>query len=298
MGVSEACYLPAALAKIAEHHGNATRSLAVGLHQSGLYVGMIAGGAVGGYAAQFYGWRAPFLVLGVIGVVYCLAVFGFFRREIAAERGARGGRSDFVESAVELWRLSGFRALTAVFGAVGIANWLVYTWLPVYLYERFHMTLAEAGFTATFYIQAASFAGIFAGGWGADRLSAKVHRARLYTQVAGLTLASPFLFLLGRADSHAVLIAALVLFGMGRGFYEANTMPVLCQIARDDLRSTGYGIFNFAGCMAGGVMAALAGALKSAIGLSAAFTIAAAILCASAILLIRVRIPLKDQVQA
>ena len=85
------------------------------------------------------------------------------------------------------------------------------------------------------------------------------------------------------------IFAALILFGVGRGFYDCNTMPVLCQIARDDLRSTGYGLFNFASCLAGGVVAALAGALKSALGLSGAFQIAAGILGVSALLLFRIR---------
>jgi len=179
--------------------------------------------------------------------------------------------------------------MTAVFSAMSIANWLVNTWLPLYLYERFHMSLTEAGFTATFYIQGASVAGIVLGGWLADRWSVSNQRGRIYTQAAGLIVASPFLFLLGYTDTRIVLIAALVLFGAGRGFYDCNTMPVLCQVARDDLRSTGYGLFNFAGCLVGGIVAATAGALKSALGLAAAFQIAAAILCLSSVLLVRLR---------
>jgi MFS family permease len=179
--------------------------------------------------------------------------------------------------------------MTVVFSAMAIANWLVYTWLPLYLYERFGMSLAAAGFTATFYIQGASVCGIVLGGWVADRWGARSPRGRIYTQAAGLLLASPFLFLLGYAGTRVLLLTALVVFGVGRGFYDCNTMPVLCQVARDDLRSTGYGIFNFAGCLAGGLVAALAGALKNVLGLAGAFQIAAGILCLSALLLLRIR---------
>jgi sugar phosphate permease len=181
--------------------------------------------------------------------------------------------------------------MTVVFSAMAIANWMVYTWLPLYLYERLHMGLAEAGFTATFYIQGASFAGILLGGWLADRWSASAINGRLYTQAFGVLVASPFLFLLAVADSRVILIAALVLFGAGRGFYDSNTMPVLAQVARDDLRATGYGIFNCAGCFAGGVVAAVAGALKNALGLGAAFQLAAAILLLSGLMLLRIRRP-------
>ena len=289
MGVSEACYLPAALAKIAEYHGSRTRSLAVGLHQSGLYVGMIVGGAAGGWAGQTYGWRMPFFVLGGVGILYVMVVVLFFRREPSLPDREAAAPLRFRAAVTQLFRLPGFATMTAVFAAVGIANWLVYTWLPLYLYERFGMSLAAAGFTATFYIQAASLGGIILGGWLADRWSGASSQGRLYTQVFGVLLAGPFLFLLGHTGSRTVLIAALLLFGAGRGFYDCNTMPVLCQIARDDLRSTGYGVFNFAACLAGGIVAALAGALKNVLGLSGAFEIAAGILFVSGLLLFGIR---------
>jgi MFS family permease len=290
MGVSEACYLPAALAKIAEEHGPRTRSLAVGLHQSGLYAGIVLGGIGGGWAGQRFGWRAPFLALGGFGLLYFVVISRFFR-VTAPEAGK--ARPAAAPSVGETWHalagVPGFAAMTAAFCGTAIANWLVYTWLPLYLYERFHMSLAQAGFTATFYIQASSFAGILLGGYLADRWSAISPRGRLYTQVAGMLLAGPFLFLLGNAGSWPVLVTALVLFGAGRGFYDSNTMPVLCQVAPNHLRSTGYGVFNFAGCIAGGMVAALAGAGKASLGLAPAFRIAAGILVLSGAVLLTIR---------
>ncbi len=289
MGLSEACYLPAALAQIAHHHRDKSRSLATGIHQSGLYLGLVAGGAGGGWAGQRFGWRVPFLALGAIGVIYAAVLARFLQAAppVASEKAATP--RDVSAAIRELFTLPGFGTMTAVFSATAIANWVVYTWLPLYLYERLHMGLAEAGFTATFYIQAASFAGILAGGWLADRWSASAANGRLYTQAGGVLLASPFLFLVGFAGSRALLIAALLLYGVGRGFYDCNTMPVLCQVARDDLRSTGYGIFNCAGCIAGGVVAAMAGALKNTVGLGAAFELAGTILLISGLLLLRIR---------
>jgi predicted MFS family arabinose efflux permease len=250
---------------------------------------MIVGGAAGGWAGDRYGWRPPFLALGAAGIIYAALLWFFLRRERPSQEPAAEVHQDFRGALAELRRLPGFGIMTAVFSAMAVANWLVYTWLPLYLYERFGMSLAQAGFTASFYIQGASFAGIIVGGWLADRWSSRSPRGRLYTQAFGVLVAAPFLFLLGHADTRLVLVAALVLFGAGRGFYDCNTMPVLCQAARDDLRSTGYGIFNFAGCVAGGGVAALAGALKNVLGLAAAFQIAAAILCLSGVLLLLIK---------
>jgi MFS transporter, Spinster family, sphingosine-1-phosphate transporter len=289
MGISEACYLPAALAKIAEQHGPKTRSLATGFHQTGLYIGMIVGGGAGGWLGQRYGWKMPFLLLGCIGIAYFAVVFLFFRRDTAVPGREENTRGSFASSVAELFHLDGFPTMVAVFSATSAANWLVYTWLPVYIFERFKVSLAAAGFTATFYIQIASLAGILTGGWLADRFSAKTSRARLFTQAAGVFLAGPFLFLLGYAKSYSLLLATLIIFGAGRGFYECNTMPVLCQIARDDLRSTGFGLFNLAGCLVGGLAAVVAGALKNILGLSNVFQIAAAILFLSGWLLLRIR---------
>lgn len=283
MGISEACYLPAALALIVESHPEKSRSLAAGVHQSGLYTGMILGGAWGGWMGDHYGWRPVFTLLGAVGVVYFVVLWFAFRN--VRPQAVTANAPNFSQSLRELVALPGFLLLTIVFTAFAIQNWIVYTWLPVYLYERFGMSLATAGFSATFYIQIASFAGILAGGWLADRWSRSSPRGRLMTQVLGLAIGAPFLFLIGFTASFPLLIVALITYGLGRGLYDANTMPVLSQIAAPHLRSTGYGIFNMAGCIVGGVAAAAAGSLKSVVGLSIAFQISAVILMLGAALL-------------
>ncbi len=287
MGVSEAFYIPAALALIAATHSERTRSLATGVHQTGIYVGLVLGGAGGGWMGERYGWRAAFTILGVVGVCYAVLLTAALRPVMAPGPPTPACKPDFGKSLVRLLRLPGFPALTAVFGALSVANWLVYTWLPFYLYERFHMSLTLAGFSATFYIQAASLAGSLGGGWLGDRWSRKSSRGRVWTQALGLGVAGPFLFTLANTSSLLVLILSLVCFGLGRGFYDANAMPVLCQIARDELRATGYGVYNLAGCVLGGLAGALAGILKGRLGLGGAFQLAAALVLISAIGLVR-----------
>jgi MFS family permease len=276
MGLSEACYLPAALALIAELHGERSRSLATGIHQSGLYAGMALGGAIGGWMGERQGWRAPFVVLGAVGLVYAVVLARGIRR------GAKASDARLGASVGEVLRVPGYGGMLAAFTAFAIANWVVYTWLPLYLFERFRVSLAAAGFSATFYLQAASFAGILAGGWVADRWSRKSVKGRVWTQAVGFAIAAPFLFLVGATGSMGVAVAALVAFGIGKGFYDCNTMPVLAQAARPEVRATGYGIFNFAGCVAGGAMAAAAGVLKPMIGLAGSIEIAAVLLLVSA----------------
>lgn len=278
MGASEAFYLPAALALIADLHSDRTRSLATGLHQSGLYTGLVLGGAWGGWMGEHSGWRAVFWVLGIAGVIYLAIV-------VATLRGTAGPGEARKRSGgpVELLRLPGFLAVTAAFTAMAVANWLVYTWLPLFLFHRFHLSLSGAGFSATFYLQAASYVGVVAGGVVTDRWAARDGRARAWMQMAGLTLAAPFLALLGAAGSMAVLIAALIAFGLGRGLFDCNTMPLLRSVTGAERSATGYGILNLAGCLAGGIGAAIAGWMQESMGLAMAFEMAAVVLVVGAV---------------
>jgi MFS family permease len=159
------------------------------------------------------------------------------------------------------------------------------------LYERFRMSLAAAGFASTFYVQAASFAGVLGGGWLADRWRQSQLRGRVLTQIIGLAVAAPFLFLVGYTDSRWVLLPCLILFGLGRGFFDCNLMPVVCQIVSRDLRATAYGVLNLTSCLAGGTMAVVSGALKDSIGLGGALQLSAGMLLLAALWLWTLRLP-------
>jgi MFS family permease len=293
MGISESCYLPAALALIADYHGPRSRSLATGLHQSGFSVGIILGGLGGAWLGEHYGWRLAFKFLGVAGVLY-MALLVITLKEPGQkylQEENHQPKPRFLQSVGELFALPGFITMTAVFTASSIANVIAYTWLPLFLYERFHMSLTAAGFSATFYLQASNVIGMLLGGRIADWWSAHNARGRLLTQALGLMGTAPFLFLVGFTTSELLLIGSLVLHGVLKGLYDCNQMPVLCQIARAQLRSTGYGIFILVGVSTGGSMAAAAGSLKEIVGLNGALEIAAALLFVSGLFLLRIRLP-------
>jgi predicted MFS family arabinose efflux permease len=289
MGLSEAAYLPAGLALIASYHGERTRSFATGLHYSGSYVGTVLGGVLGGWIAQHYGWRSVFGALGGVGVGYSLVIL-LGLRDAPGATVPSTQKPRFGPSVRELFALPAFPRLMTVFGAVSVGDWAVYTWMPVYLYERFHMSLAEAGFAATFYLRVGSVCGILLGGSLADWLSTRTPRGRLLTQVGGVLCGAPGLLVAGFAHSPIPILAALFLYGLGKGAYDCNGMPVLCQVARPQLRSTGFGLFNCAGNFAGGGIAAIGATLKDTVGVEVTFQIAGVVLLAAAILLYTIRL--------
>lgn len=290
MGVSEAFYIPAALALISAWHGERTRSRAIGIHQSGIYAGIILGGFGGAWVGEHYGWRAVFWLLGAVGVVYAL-LLPLLLREPHAPHSPSSPRPGFLSSARSVLACPGFWPILSVFTAMSLASWLVYTWMPLFLYEKFGLSLTGAGFAATFSVQLASIGGILLGGWLGDWSAARFPRGRIWTQIAGLCLAAPFLALSGIAAQPWILYAALVLYGAGRGIYDCNVMPVLCGVVAPGERSTAYGLLNFAGTIGGGLIAFAGGALKSTLGLGAVLAATGLALLLFSLLLIRVPAP-------
>jgi MFS family permease len=289
MGVSEACYLPAALALIADHHRGRTRSFATALHGTGIYAGGALGG-VGGYFAETIGWRGGFTLLGSIGIGYALVLLLFLRNADDAPAGvdqAVARPPVRVGQALHaLFSVPAFSVMLLVNSLVGAVNWTIYGWLPTFFREQFHLSQSEAGFAATAVLQLASFSGIIVGGLVADAWSRKTNRARILMPGFAYLASAPALLLLATSSSLPVALAGLTVYGVARGFFDANLMPIVRQTVDERFSATAYGFLNFIGCMTGGVMAYFGGALRDAkISLSVAFEICAAAILVSGLLL-------------
>jgi MFS family permease len=249
MGISEAFYIPAALALITDFHVGATRSRAVGLHQAGIYCGLIVGGMAGFVAeSPAYGWRWAFSACGIIGVLYSLPLFIFLR---PPERSVEKQNLSPAQSINELRRNRNFLLLVLYFTLPAIAGWVVKDWMPAILKEKFQLGLGKAGLVATF-VHPASIVGAAIGGYLSDRWMKKTSRGRIFISAIGMAMFLPALFGVGNAATAGIAVAGLVLFGFGWGFFDCNNMPILCQIVRPELRATGYGFMNLVSISCGG----------------------------------------------
>lgn len=288
MGISEACYIPAALALIADYHKGPTRSLATGLHTSGIYAGLILGG-LGGYIAEWKSWRWGFIVFGIFGILYTIVLLVFLKdsKSKSSENTseyitAQKATISISGSIKELFSERSFSILLFYFCIIGMVNWLIYSWLPTFLKDQFHLKLGEAGISATGYIQVASFAGVIIGGIIADRWSRKNIRGRLFVPIIGFTVGAPFLFLMSSTQIFGIAIIGMVVFGLARGFHDSNIMPILCQVIDNRYRATGYGFLNSLSTIAGGFLVYAGGALRDAnVNLSLVFQITAIVLLLS-----------------
>lgn len=290
-GLGEAFYFPSAMSLIGDYHGAATRSRAMSLHQSSVYAGSIAGGALSGLFGQYYGWRSSFVVFGTAGAVLGLILWGLLKEpergmaEAAVARPATADRESGWSGVVEVLRNPMVLLLIAVFIGANFVAVVFLTWMPTFLYQKFHMSLSMAGLNGSAYLQIASVLGVLSGGLLADSLAKKRRGGRLLTQGLGLLCGVPFLFLTGWTISLPVLIFAMVGFGYFKGLYDANIWAGLYDVVPVGRRGTAAGLMNSLGWLGGGfapVLIAL-GALRY--GMSACISATAGIYLTIAVLL-------------
>jgi MFS family permease len=291
MGISEAFYIPAALALISDYHRGDTRSRATGIHQMGIYCGVILGGFAG-YAADTpdLGWRWAFDLTGLVGIIYAVPLFLLLRD---VPRPAAMTKPSALTSARELLGNSSFLLLVFYFTLPALAGWVVRDWMPAILQQSFNISQGLAGVSATLYWQAAAIVAALGGGWLADRWMRRTDRGRIYVSALGMALIIPALFGVGNAPnlgSFTLAIASLILFGIGWGFFDINNMPILCQIARPEVRATGYGIMNFVSISCGGLADWGFGLMRDRhVPLNAIFGVFAAACIVSVILVLLIR---------
>ncbi len=264
MGVSEALYIPAALALIVDYHTGATKSRAVGIHMAAIYLGVILGGFSGYVAdAPNLGWRFAFNVTGALGVIYSIPLLYFLKD---APRNAADGEGQPkpgpLESIQTLVTNPSFLLLGVYFTLVAMPGWLMKDWMPSMLKDQFNISQGMAGVSASLYVNVAGFAGLFLGGMLSDRWVKRNLRGRTLISAIGMTLLIPALFGLGHSPSLGVAILFLSLFGLGFGLFDCNNMPILAQLVRPELRATGYGVMNFLSVSLGGFADIAVGKLK------------------------------------
>ena len=267
MGISEALYIPSALSLIADWHEGKTRSLAVGVHMTGLYVGQAVGG-FGAFLAAALSWRMTFHWFGLVGVLYGLILILLLRENPSRERVKEPGNGPKIKGESIFKGLGvvlgtwAFWVILIYFAVPSLPGWATKNWLPTLFRDNLGISPERAGIISTLTIASASFAGVILGGRLSDSWVKKNLRGRVYTGAIGLGLTIPALILLGLGHSMAPLIGAGLLFGIGYGMFDANNMPILCQFISSRYRATAYGIMNMTGVAMGAIVTTLLGRWK------------------------------------
>ncbi len=296
-GLGETFYYPASMSFIGDYHGKSTRSRAMGIHQTSVYFGTIAGGFFAGAIGQYYGWRWSFIVFGGLGILLGIVLNRFLVEPArgAAEIGDAGvatppvamPRLSIREFLKVVWGTPTVLVLMATFMCSNFVAVVLLSWMPKFLYSKFNMGLAVAGLTATVFVQLASMVGSPLGGWLADTLRKRSDAGRMTVQAIGLFCGAPFVALCGMTHSVFWLIVALTAWGFFKGLYDANIFASVFDVIRPEARGTAAGFMNGVGWLAGGGSAPLViGIIAQYESLSLAIALASLVYLAGGALLL------------
>src|SRR5216684_3691521 len=276
-GLGETFYFPASMSLLSDYHGPETRSRALGFHQTSVYIGTIAGGFFAGLIGQHYGWRWSFIIFGALGILLGLALNKWLiepKREVVAHIPASG----FLNPTALL--------LMAAFLCANFVALVLLSWMPAFLYEKFNLSLAASGLTATIFVQLASMAGSPFGGWLADSLCRKMPGGRMLVQAIGLICGAPFVVLCGWTRSVVLLIVALTAWGLFKGMYDANIFASIFDVIRPEARGKAAGLMNMVGWLGGGAAPLAVGYVAMRTSLSTAIMLAASVYVLGSLLLV------------
>ncbi len=263
MGISEALYIPAALSLLADYFTGSARSLAVGIHMTGLYLGQAIGG-FGATLAAAYSWQATFHWFGIIGIAYALVLMLLLsdkraERKNPEEFSVPNRKEPVWKSFALVFSNISFWVILFFFASSSLPGWSTKNWLPTLFADSLGIPMAQAGPISTITITASSFIGVLLGGSLSDKWVKKNLKGRIYTSAIGLALMIPALVFIGLGSGMVAAVGAGVCFGVGYGMFDTNNMPILCQFVSAKHRATAYGIMNMTGVFAGAIITKVLG---------------------------------------
>ena len=266
LGVSESLFMPAAFALMAAAHGPETRSKAISIFATSQMLGVAVGGSLSGWLAEEYHWRLAFQVLGAAGILLAIPLWRFLKSVpgsfLRQDSGERPGAGSFLS----LFRIPSLRVVGIFVSVATFGLYLVYTWLPTFLHDKFSLGLARAGFEASVYPQAGTAVGLLAGGILADRFYSRTHAARFWIILSAFFTAGPAIFLLGQLSTlESVRIAATV-FGFFSGFISGNQAASAFDVVPAAYRASAVGVLNLLGASVSGFAPFLGGLARRTIG--------------------------------
>lgn len=300
MGVSEALYIPAALSLIADYHTGKSRSFAIGIHMTGLYLGQAVGG-FGATLAAAFSWQQTFHWFGVIGIAYAvlLMVLLYEKRDVAQENisATPEQKIPVLKGFGMIFSNMAFWVILFFFASTSLPGWATKNWLPTLFADSLNTPMSQAGPISTITIALSSFLGILAGGPLSDEWVKRNVKGRVYTSAIGLAMMIPALILLGLGKGMFAAVAAGLFFGIGYGMFDTNNMPILCQFVPSKLRATAYGIMNMTGVMMGAVCTQILGKWAEGGNLGLAFAVLGCIIAVALVAQITILNPTTDDMQ-
>lgn len=273
-GAGEASYYPAANSLIGQYH-HGTRAQAMAIHQTAVYVGIVISSWMAGYIGETHGWRVTFYAFGFFGLLLAGAL-AWRLKDDRHDPDLPGESQRDAQPASKLGdvlrmvlRKPTFYFLSLAFAGQVFVNVGYMTWMPTFLFEKFHLPLKAAALYAMLYHYLFAFLGVMVGGRVSDRLAGRRPRIRMEVEGLGLLLGAPFIWLLGASSHLMIVYVGLAGFGLFRGFYDSNLFAALFDIMPPQCRSSANGLMLCCAFSMGAAAPVLLGFVKGAVSLGA-----------------------------
>jgi MFS transporter, Spinster family, sphingosine-1-phosphate transporter len=266
-GAGEAFYGPANYALLASYH-KSTRALAMSIHQTSYYIGIILSGLLAGYIGERWGWRNSFYAFGIIGVIHGIVLITRLKDKKEEEINKDGHKVEIRQGFEIIFKTPTALILTIAFSGVIFVLTGYLTWMPTYLYETFGMSLSHSGFYSVFYTHLFAAIGVIIAGKYSDLLAKKNPATRLLFQAFGLLAAVPFILMIGNSNALFTLYIGFAGFGFARAFFDANTYTILYDVIPQKYHSSASGVMIMIGFGVGSLAPLVLGIIKPVFGLS------------------------------
>jgi predicted MFS family arabinose efflux permease len=268
LGVSESVFMPAGYGLMAAAHGPQSRSRAIAIFGTSQLAGVALGGSLSAFIAERFHWRVSFWLLGAAGILFTLPLMRFFRHlpESFRQRPAPGQKQGQIRSFLGLFRIPSLRIVTVFVAIATFGLFLVWSWLPTFLYDKFHLGLARAGFEASVYGPGGTALGLLVGGTLADRYYGRTPASRFWIIMVAFFGAAPCIFLLGSSGTLAATRIAAIAFGFFSGFISGNQAAAAFDVVPAQLRASTVGVLNLLGATVSGFAPFLGGVVRRNFG--------------------------------
>lgn len=274
VAVGEASYYPAGTAMISDWHRPAMRSRALSIHQTGVFAGAGFGAFLAGMIADRFGWRMPFVIFGVVGLIYCIILYQSLRD--APPRitpAAVGAQTPSTQSPLQIVLSRPPALFLCVVFCLGTgASTGVTVWAPTFVHDALGLDLANSALYGSATINIAGFLSVPLGGLLADWLAARTPIGRFYTLAIGLTLAALLLLPLLLAKSALEVGLVLLASSIGKGLFDGCIYASMHDVVPREARATAVGLMTMLGFVGAGVTPIAVAQIGEKFGMAAGMT--------------------------
>ncbi len=248
VGIGEAGGSPPSHSLIADYFPVSERATALGIYALGIPVGILFGNLAGGWIAEFFGWRAAFLVVGIPGIVLAIALKLTVREPPRGHSEARTDAQERVPFSVVLktmWGFRAFRQLSIGAGTQAFVGYGAIAFMPLFLVQTHDMSPGQVGTALGLIIGLAGGVGTFLGGFLADRLGVRDVRWYMWIPGLGFLLAVPSSLGVFYFDNVYLILALYVIPAFATNLYTGPTFGMTQSLAPLAMRASASALLLF-----------------------------------------------------